>query len=78
MLDWIVDNKTLKASGVLGFFPANSVGDDIEVYSDEDRSEVLSTFINLRSQVRKTDNTSNLCLADFLAPRPAVAAKTPR
>jgi 5-methyltetrahydrofolate--homocysteine methyltransferase len=69
MLDWIVDKGILKARGVLGFFPANAVGDDIEVYSDEDRSEILASFINLRSQVRKTDGTANLCLADFLAPR---------
>jgi 5-methyltetrahydrofolate--homocysteine methyltransferase len=69
MLDWIVENGILKANGILGFFPANSVGDDIEVYSDEDRSEVLASFVNLRSQVKKSDHTPNLCLADFLAPR---------
>jgi 5-methyltetrahydrofolate--homocysteine methyltransferase len=69
MLDWIVDKGILKANGILGFFPANAVGDDIEVYSDEDRSEVLASFVNLRSQVRKKDGTPNLCLADFLAPR---------
>jgi 5-methyltetrahydrofolate--homocysteine methyltransferase len=69
MLDWIVENGILKANGILGFFPANAVGDDIEVYSDEDRSEILASFINLRSQVKKTDATPNLCLADFLAPR---------
>jgi 5-methyltetrahydrofolate--homocysteine methyltransferase len=69
MLDWIVENKILKANGILGFFPANTVGDDIEVYPDENRSEILASFINLRSQVKKTDHTPNLCLADFLAPR---------
>jgi len=69
MLDWIVENGILKANGILGFFPANAVGDDIEVYSDEERSEVLATFVNLRSQVKKSDHTPNLCLADFLAPR---------
>ncbi|MCK4853258.1 MAG: B12-binding domain-containing protein, partial [Bacteroidales bacterium] len=69
MLDWIVADGILKANGVLGFFPANAVGDDIEVYSDENRSDILATFVNLRSQVKKTDNTPNLCLADFLAPR---------
>jgi len=69
MLDWIVENGILKANGILGFFPANAVGDDIEVYSNEDRSEVLASFVNLRSQVKKSDHTPNLCLADFLAPR---------
>ena len=69
MLDWIVENGILKANGILGFFPANAVGDDIEIYSDENRSEILASFINLRSQVKKTDMTPNLCLADFLAPR---------
>jgi 5-methyltetrahydrofolate--homocysteine methyltransferase len=69
MLDWIVENGILKANGILGFFPANAVGDDIEVYSDEDRSEILASFVNLRSQVKKTDAAPNLCLADFLAPR---------
>ena len=69
MLDWIVENGILRASGILGFFPANSVGDDIEVYPDEDRSEILATFVNLRSQVKKSDHSPNLCLADFLAPR---------
>ena len=39
------------------------MGDDIEVYSDEDRSEILASFINLRSQVKKSDMTPNLCLA---------------
>ena len=69
MLDWIVENGILRASGKLGFFPANAVGDDIEVYSDEDRTEILASFANLRSQAKKSDNTPNLCLADFLAPR---------
>ena len=69
MLDWIVEDGILRANGIIGFFPANSVGDDIEVYADEDRSEVLASFINLRSQVKKTDHSPNLCLADFLAPR---------
>ncbi len=69
MLDWIVEKGILRANAILGFFPANAVGDDIEVYRDEDRSEILASFINLRSQVKKKDGTPNLCLADFLAPR---------
>jgi 5-methyltetrahydrofolate--homocysteine methyltransferase len=74
MLDEIIANKLITANGVFGIFPANSVGDDIEIYADEGRdvarslSEVemcpVSTFYNLRNQ---TD--SNLCLSDFIAPR---------
>ena len=69
MLDWIEKENALRANAVLGFFPANSVGDDIEVYSDEKRSGVISTFINLRNQQKKSDNIPNLCLSDFLAPK---------
>ncbi len=69
MLDWIEENKILKAKGIVGFYPANSVGDDIEVYSGEDRAEVLARFVNLRSQSRKDKKAPNLCLSDFLAPR---------
>ena len=69
MLDWIEKDNVLRANAVLGFFPANAVGDDIEVYSDEKRTSIISTFVNLRSQQKKSDNTPNLCLSDFLAPR---------
>jgi 5-methyltetrahydrofolate--homocysteine methyltransferase len=69
MLDWIEENRALRASGVVGFYPANAVGDDIEVYSDEQRSEVLARFINLRSQAKKEKGALNLCLSDFIAPR---------
>ncbi len=69
MLDRIIHEKWLKANGVIGFFPANSVGDDIEVYDDESRSNVIAKFINLRNQVIRPDNAPNMCLADFIAPR---------
>ncbi len=69
MLDRLVAEKWLTANAVVGFFPANSVGDDIEVYSDESRSQVLTRFINLRNQVKRPGNAPNLCLADFIAPR---------
>ncbi len=69
MLDEIVNNKLIKANGAIGIFPANSVGDDIEVYSDEQRSEILATFKNLRNQVKKEDGKPNLCLSDFIAPK---------
>ena len=44
MLDTLIKEKWLRANGVIGFFPANVVGDDIEVYTDETRTEVLTTF----------------------------------
>jgi 5-methyltetrahydrofolate--homocysteine methyltransferase len=69
LLDRIVREDLLEANGVAGIFPANSVGDDIEVYSDHSRNHVLTRFINLRNQELKTDGTPNLCLSDFIAPR---------
>lgn len=69
LLDLIIKEKLLKASGVLGFFPANAVGDDIEVYSDDKRNKVLTRFINLRNQNLKEENLPNLCLSDFVAPK---------
>ena len=69
MLDRIVREKWLRASGVVGLFPANSVGDDVEVYADESRTEVLTTFHFLRQQAVKPEDRDNYCLADFVAPR---------
>lgn len=68
LLDRIEQENLLEANGVIGFYPANSVGDDIEVYSDESKSEILTVFKNLRNQVSK-DNIENLCLSDFIAPK---------
>jgi 5-methyltetrahydrofolate--homocysteine methyltransferase len=68
LLDRIIDEKLLTANGVVGIFPANSVGDDIEVYSDVSGSKVLARFINLRNQELKSDGAPNLCLSDFIAP----------
>jgi 5-methyltetrahydrofolate--homocysteine methyltransferase len=68
LLNRIISEKTLTAKGVIGIFPANSVGDDIEVYSDTSRDNVLARFINLRNQELKS-GAPNLCLADFIAPR---------
>jgi 5-methyltetrahydrofolate--homocysteine methyltransferase len=68
MLDRIIREKALEANGVLGIFPANSVGDDIEVYSDTSRKKILARFCNLRNQELKPDGTPNLCLSDFIAP----------
>jgi 5-methyltetrahydrofolate--homocysteine methyltransferase len=69
MLDRIVEDKWLQAKAVVGFWPANSVGDDIEVYSDEKRSSVITRFINLRNQTKKSDKSPNYCLSDFIAPK---------
>ena len=69
MLNKIVQEKWLQANGVIGFFPANSVEDDIEIYTDENRDRVLATFRMLRQQTRKPKDKANTCLADFIAPK---------
>ncbi len=67
MLRKIVDEGWLTARAVFGLFPANGVGDDIEVYSDESGSEVLATMHGLRQQADKPPGRPNLCIADFVA-----------
>lgn len=69
MLETLTREKWITANGVVGIFPANAVGDDIEVYADESRSSVLAVFRNLRNQVQKEKGHPNLCLSDFIAPR---------
>lgn len=71
LLKRIVDEKLLKARGIFGIYPANSVGDDIEVYTDETRSKVLCTFYGLRQQAEKDSESSEpyYCLSDFVAPK---------
>jgi 5-methyltetrahydrofolate--homocysteine methyltransferase len=69
LLDQIVSQELLTARGVYGFFPANSVGDDIEVYADESRSQVLTAFHTLRQQSDKPEGQFNHALADFIAPK---------
>jgi 5-methyltetrahydrofolate--homocysteine methyltransferase len=69
MLERIAGEKLLRANGVFGLFPANTVNyDDIEIYTDESRSEVLSVIRMLRQQVQKPGK-ANLSLADFIAPK---------
>lgn len=66
----IIDEKWLTAKAVIGFFPANSVNhDDIEIYSNENRDEVLTKLYNLRQQAKKANNIPNLSLTDFIAPK---------
>jgi 5-methyltetrahydrofolate--homocysteine methyltransferase len=69
MLKQIVDEQWLQAKGVIGFFTANSVGDDIEVYSDKSKSETLEVLHHLRQQDKKKSNQANFCLADYVAPK---------
>jgi 5-methyltetrahydrofolate--homocysteine methyltransferase len=69
LLDRIEKENLLTANGVIGFYPANSVGDDIEVYKDESRSKPIAVFRNLRNQTQKENSTPNLCLSDFIAPK---------
>ncbi|MFI5179824.1 MAG: methionine synthase [Thermoanaerobaculia bacterium] len=69
LLDEIVEKRLLKARGVWGFFPANAVGDDIELFADAGRSHLLATFSMLRQQAPRTDGLPQLSLADFVAPR---------
>lgn len=69
LLDSIVSNKSLKANGVIGFWPANSVGDDIELYTDESRTEVYRTIHTLRQQTEKKEGEPYYALSDFIAPK---------
>jgi 5-methyltetrahydrofolate--homocysteine methyltransferase len=73
MLKRLIEGRWLTASGVMGLWPANSVGDDIEIYTDESRSEVAMTWYGLRQQAEKTAIDGVMrpsrCLADFVAPK---------
>src|SRR5205085_3645420 len=65
----IVQEKLLTAKAVYGFFPANSVGDDIELYTDDTRATVRAVFHTLRQQGPKPEGLYNQALADFIAPK---------
>ncbi len=69
MLDSMVAEKWVTANGVIGLFPANAVGDDIEVYADESRTEVVETLYNLRQQGDHRDGVPNRSLGDYVAPK---------
>jgi 5-methyltetrahydrofolate--homocysteine methyltransferase len=68
MLDKMVAEKWVTAKGVIGFWPANRVGDDIAVWQDEGRTKRETTFHTLRQQMIKSAGSANLALADFVAP----------
>jgi 5-methyltetrahydrofolate--homocysteine methyltransferase len=69
MLKEIVNGRKLQANGVAAFYPANSVGDDIEVYEDEDRSKTIGTYMTLRQQEERADQEAYLAMSDFIAPK---------
>jgi 5-methyltetrahydrofolate--homocysteine methyltransferase len=69
LLEKIVTEKLLQPRAIYGIFPANSIGDDVELYTSPARDEVLKTFHFLRQQIIKDDGTPNWCLADFIAPK---------
>ncbi len=69
MLKRIVDERWYQAKAVVGFWPANSVGDDITLYTGESRTEELATFHTLRQQLSRRDGRSNTAMSDFVAPR---------
>ncbi|MHB1307494.1 MAG: methionine synthase [Limisphaerales bacterium] len=74
LLDRLVREKRITARGVYGIFPANSVGEDVELYTDANRTGVLARFHFLRQQLVKDDGSPNWCLADFIAPRTSVGS----
>lgn len=69
MLDQIVEEGWLRANGVIGLFPASSVGDDIEVYTDESRQTVATTLHTLRQQGQHREGIPNRAMSDFIAPK---------
>ncbi|MDP1863609.1 MAG: methionine synthase, partial [Thiobacillus sp.] len=70
MLQQMIAENWIEARAVFGLFPANTVNDDdIEVYTDESRSQPLMTWHNLRQQMKKPQDRANLCIADFVAPK---------
>jgi len=69
MLNQIVEDNWLTAKARFGLFPAHAVGDDIEVYTTDDRSQVSARWLTLRQQLKKRRGLPNLALADFVAPK---------
>ncbi len=69
LLARIVKEKLFTARGIVGLYPANSLGDDVEIYTGEDRQEVRATLRFLRQQAEKPPGRPNLALSDFIAPK---------
>ena len=70
LLAEIISEKLIQPRCIYGIFPANRIGDDVEVYTDESRTTVQTKFHFLRQQIEKGDASPNWCLADFIAPKP--------
>ena len=68
MLAKIIEERWFAPKAVIGFWPANTVGDDIRLYTDDSRSRELGTFFTLRQQLTKRDGKANVALSDFVAP----------
>jgi 5-methyltetrahydrofolate--homocysteine methyltransferase len=69
MLKQLIAEKWLTANGVVGFWPSNSVGDDIELYTNETRTKRLATLHTLRQQMAREPGKPNIALADYVAPK---------
>ena len=69
MLDQLIEEKWLTANGVIGLFPANAVGDDIEIYTDESRTQVRTVLHHLRQQGEHREGVANKALSDYVAPQ---------
>ncbi|HEY8138828.1 MAG TPA: vitamin B12 dependent-methionine synthase activation domain-containing protein, partial [Methylocystis sp.] len=69
MLKRIVEERWFTPKAVIGFWPANAIGDDIALYAGESREERLATFYTLRQQLARRDGKPNVALADFVAPK---------
>ncbi|MCM2471937.1 methionine synthase [Rhizobium sp. CG5] len=69
MLSKIIAEKWFRPRAVVGFWPANTSGDDIHLYTNDDRDEALATFYTLRQQLSKRDGRPNVALSDFVAPK---------
>jgi 5-methyltetrahydrofolate--homocysteine methyltransferase len=74
LLDLMIEKKSITARGVYGFFPANAVGDDVELYADCKRQNVLKQFHFLRQQANREGNEPCRSLSDFIAPKEAALA----
>lgn len=69
LLQKIIDGKLLRLVGIVGLYPANAVEDDIEVYQDETRSDIIGKFYGLRQQAEKETDEPYACISDFIAPK---------
>jgi len=69
MLHQMIEEQWIVAKARFGLFPVNAVGDDIEIYTNEDRSQTLGKWITLRQQLKKSKDQPNIALADFIAPK---------